>query len=109
MSKQRPKKHVFICVQSRPADHPKGSCGARGGEEILLEFQKEFQARNLWEGFSLANASCLGACEFGPTVLVYPESVMYGKVTKSDVKTIIEQHLLEDKPVTELQVPSDVW
>nr|VFK78776.1 MAG: (2Fe-2S) ferredoxin [Candidatus Kentron sp. SD] len=109
MSKQRPKKHVFICSQSRPADHPKGSCANRGCEEVLMQFQQEFQTRNLWENFSLASTSCLGACQFGPTVLVYPDGVMYGKVTGPDVKTIIEQHLLGDKPVTELRVPSDVW
>nr|VFK00654.1 MAG: (2Fe-2S) ferredoxin [Candidatus Kentron sp. LFY] len=109
MSKQRPKKHVFICTQSRPSNHPKGSCADRGCKEVLAEFQQEFVARDLWAEFSLASTSCLGACESGPAVLVYPESVMYGKVTKSDVKTIIEQHLLEDKPVTDLQAPSDVW
>nr|VFK54586.1 MAG: (2Fe-2S) ferredoxin [Candidatus Kentron sp. TUN]VFK57626.1 MAG: (2Fe-2S) ferredoxin [Candidatus Kentron sp. TUN] len=109
MSKKRPKKHVFVCTQSRPADHPKGSCAEHGCQEILTEFQQEFQARNLWEEFSLASTSCLGTCQLGPSVLVYPDSVMYGKVTKSDVKTIVEQHLLKNKPVAELQVPSDVW
>nr|VFK28250.1 MAG: (2Fe-2S) ferredoxin [Candidatus Kentron sp. MB]VFK32555.1 MAG: (2Fe-2S) ferredoxin [Candidatus Kentron sp. MB]VFK75976.1 MAG: (2Fe-2S) ferredoxin [Candidatus Kentron sp. MB] len=109
MSKQKPKKHVFVCAQSRPADHPKGSCDGHGCQEILNEFQQEFVTRNLWEEFSLASTSCLGTCGFGPSVLVYPDSVMYGKVTKSDVKTIIEQHLLDDKPVADLQVPADAW
>nr|VFJ67971.1 MAG: (2Fe-2S) ferredoxin [Candidatus Kentron sp. FW] len=105
----KPKKHVFICSQSRPADHPKGSCADHGCQEVMAEFQQEFQARNLWQEFSLAGTSCLGTCFFGPSVLVYPDSVMYGKVKKSDVKTIIDQHLLEDTPVADLQVPADVW
>lgn len=34
---------------------------------------------------------------------------MYGKVTKDDVKTIIDQHLLGGAPVEALQVPAEVW
>ncbi len=44
-----------------------------------------------------------------PSVLVYPEGVMYGAVGKDDVTAIIEEHLLGDKPVERLQVPADVW
>jgi (2Fe-2S) ferredoxin len=45
----------------------------------------------------------------GPSVLVYPEGVMYGKLKKEDVKTIIEQYLLGDEPVASLMVPAEVW
>jgi (2Fe-2S) ferredoxin len=42
-------------------------------------------------------------------VLVYPEGVMYGNVTKADVSEIFDAHLLGGKPVERLLVPSDVW
>jgi len=45
----------------------------------------------------------------GPSVLVYPEGIMYGKVGKDDVKTIIEQHLLGGTPVEALKAPAEVW
>jgi len=45
----------------------------------------------------------------GPSVLVYPEGVMYGKVKKDDVLTIIEQHLLGGEPVADLMVPAEIW
>jgi (2Fe-2S) ferredoxin len=45
----------------------------------------------------------------GPSVLVYPEGIMYGKVKKEQVKTIIEQHLLGGEPVESLIVPAEVW
>jgi (2Fe-2S) ferredoxin len=41
--------------------------------------------------------------------LVYPEGVMYGKVTKGDVAAIIEEHLLGDKPIERLKVPDFIW
>ena len=34
---------------------------------------------------------------------------MYGRVTKDDVKTIIDEHLLGGQPVAKLQVPAEVW
>lgn len=105
----RPEKHVFICTQNRPQGHPRGSCGSVGSAEIMNEFMMEIQNRNLFDRIALTNTGCMGPCMFGSSVLVYPEGVMYGKVKKADVKTIIEQHLLGGTPVAELQVPAEVW
>jgi (2Fe-2S) ferredoxin len=38
------------------------------------------------------------------SVLVYPEGVLYGRVTPNDVSEIIEQHLMLGNPVTRLVV-----
>ncbi len=105
----KPEKHVFVCTQSRPQGHPRGSCSSSGCAEVMNEFMNEIQAQNLFEKIALTNTGCLGPCMMGPSVLVYPEGVMYGKVTKEDVKAIIQQHLLEGKPVEKLQVPAEVW
>jgi (2Fe-2S) ferredoxin len=75
----------------------------------MSEFMNEIQARNLFEKIGLTNTGCLGPCTTGPNVLVYPEGIMYGKLKKDDVKTIIERHLLGGEPVAELQVPADIW
>ncbi|OQW94157.1 MAG: ferredoxin [Beggiatoa sp. IS2] len=107
----RPKKHVFICVQSRPPGHDRGSCTERGCGELVDEFIKEFNRRKLQETnlVAITTTSCLGPCKFGPNVLVYPEGVMYGKVTREDVAAIYDEHLLGDKPVERLKVPDFVW
>ena len=105
----RPEKHIFICTQNRPQGHPRGSCANEGGAEIMNEFMNEIQAQNLFEKIGLTNTGCMGPCMMGPNVLIYPEGVMYGKVTKADVKTIIEQHLLGGQPVAELMVPNEIW
>ena len=105
----RPEKHVFVCTQSRPQGHPRGSCASSGCAEVMNEFMNEIQAQNLFEKIALTNTGCMGPCMMGPSVLVYPDGVMYGKVSKEDVKKIIQQHLLEGNPLTELQVPSEVW
>ena len=105
----RPDKHVFICTQNRPQGHPRGSCTSKGCAEIMTEFMNEIQSRNLFEKIGLTNTGCMGPCMVGPSVLVYPEGIMYGNLQKSDVKTIIDQHLLGNEPVSDLMVQSEFW
>lgn len=105
----RPKKHVLVCVQSRPPGHPRGSCQAQGCGEVYQTFLAQFQEKNLWSEFLLTNTGCIGPCASGPSVLVYPEGVMYGGVTPADVAEIIEAHLQQDTPVERLKVPAAVW
>ena len=105
----KPKKHVFVCTQSRPADHPRGSCEAKGSAAVLQEFMRQFEQKQLWGRYAVAGSSCLGTCGTGPSVLVYPEGVMYGGVSKEDVTAIIEEHLLGGKPVERLKVPDVIW
>ena len=75
----------------------------------MTEFMNEIQSRNLFEKIGLTNTGCMGPCMMGPSVLVYPEGIMYGNLQKADVKTIIEQHLIGNEPVTDLMVPAEIW
>ncbi len=81
----------------------------RGGQELADTFAQEFESRNLWGRFKLNTTSCLGVCEEGPAILVYPGGTMYGKVKPEDVATIIDTHLIGDEPIEELKVSADLW
>lgn len=105
----RPPKHVFVCNQARPPGHPRGSCQAKGGNEILQTFWQQVQAGNLWDKFSVTYSGCLGPCDTGPNVLVYPEGVLYGGVSKEDVPEIIEKHLIGGEVVERLKVSENIW
>lgn len=105
----KPAKHVFVCNQSRPANHPRGSCQAKGGNEIIQAFWQQAQTRNLFDKFSATYSGCLGPCDSGPNVLVYPEGVLYSGVTKEDVVTIIDEHLIGGTVVERLKTPEGIW
>lgn len=105
----KPPKHVFVCNQARPPGHPRGSCQGKGGNDVLQAFWQQTQARNLWENFSVTYSGCLGPCDCGPNVLVYPEGVLYSGVTKEDVAEIIDKHLLGGEIVERLKAPESVW
>jgi (2Fe-2S) ferredoxin len=96
--------HIFVCENIRPEDDPKGCCSAKGSAEIRAAMKREIKQRGL-RGVVRANQSgCLDACEFGPSVVVYPEGIWYGGVTPEDVPEIMESHILGGKPVERLRI-----
>jgi (2Fe-2S) ferredoxin len=105
----KPQKHVFVCAQSRPAGHPRGSCSQKGGNELLQTFWRELQQRNLFDTIAITYSGCIGPCDNGPNVVVYPEGVMYSGVTKEDVTAIFDEHLIGGTPVARLRPPAGVW
>jgi len=105
----KPEKHVFICSQARPPGHPRGSCAEKGCRDVLDEFLFQFQQRQCFDKVAITATACLGPCGIGTNVLVYPEGVLYGAVTKADVAAIFDEHLLGGTPVERLMAPADVW
>lgn len=105
----KPEKHVFVCVQSRPEGHPRPSCAQKHCVEVADAFFQTLQDKMLFDKIQVTTTGCLGPCMAGPTVLVYPEGVMYGGLTKEDVPTIFEEHLINDRPVESLKMPAEFW
>jgi (2Fe-2S) ferredoxin len=105
----KPEKHVFVCSQNRPPNHPRGACAHHGSQELLQAFWQELQRRNLFEKIAVTYAGCLGPCDGGPNVVVYPEGVLYRGVQAADVATIFDEHLHGGTPVERLRAPAEVW
>ena len=105
----KPQRHVFVCTQNRPPAHPRGSCAAKGSTAVLQAFWGELQKRQAYEKVSITYSGCLGPCEQGTNVLVYPEGVLYSGVTLADVDEIFTSHLEGGNPVTRLLAAEAVW
>lgn len=100
-------KHIFICTNDRTAEDPRGCCKARGSEKIREAFKAEVKRRGL-KGRVRANAAgCLDHCEFGPTVVVYPEGVWYHVETEEDVREIMDDHIEGNRIVRRLAIYPD--
>lgn len=50
------------------------------------------------------NAGCLERCEFGPTMVVYPEGVWYHYETFEDVDEILNRHIIDGEYVHRLML-----
>jgi len=53
--------------------------------------------------------SCLGPCQMGPVMVVYPEGIWYVRVRESDVDEIWNSHLVNGQPVERLRLPDEFW
>ncbi|MCS7229389.1 MAG: (2Fe-2S) ferredoxin domain-containing protein [Candidatus Kryptonium sp.] len=98
------KKHIFICTNTRPPDHPRGSCGRKGAEDLLNKFRKKVAEIGLNKYVRVNSAGCLDACEYGPSLVIYPEAIWYGRVNENDIDKIVNEHLLEGKVIEELLI-----
>ncbi len=82
-------RYLFVCTNRRPDGHPKGSCAAKGSEEIVVRLKEALAKRGIAKDVVRACASsCLDMCETGTTVLQEPEHVAYGDVQMADVDAI---------------------
>ena len=99
--------HVFVCLNERTPDDPRGCCQARGSNEVLEALKTKLHAAGLKRIVRANRAGCLDQCAHGPTVVVYPDAVWYGGVRPSDVDEIIQSHLLGGRPVQRLVIPDE--
>ena len=100
-------KHIFICTNQRAAGAEKLSCGEEHGMEIVGAFKKKLKEKKLSIKVRAQKAGCLDICSYGQTVAVYPDGVFYVGVKMSDVDEIIEEHLVNNRPVQRLVLTPD--
>ena len=99
------KRHIFVCINERTPDDPRGSCSKLGSEALHARFKQEAQRLNLKDVVRANKAGCLDHCALGPSVVIYPEGVWYTVKTDSDVTEIMERHVIKGEVVTRLLMP----
>ncbi|MBL7884015.1 MAG: (2Fe-2S) ferredoxin domain-containing protein [Bacteroidia bacterium] len=97
-------KHIFICVNQRAEGAARKSCGEAHGMELVDVFKKKLKDKNLPIKLRVQKAGCLDICDFGQTLVLYPEGVFYVGVTVNDVDEIIETHIINNRIVERLKL-----
>lgn len=100
--------HLFFCQNQRQGDLP---CCANHGVESLRAYARERCKELGIHGpgeVRINKASCLGRCDRGPVVVVYPEGVWYSYIDRDDIDEIINAHLIAGVIVRRLRIdPED--
>ena len=73
------------------------TCKKQGAVKVLAAFEA-----NLVSEMTVIGSSCLGQCGNGPMVLIVPDMVWYSHVRPSEVKKVVEEHLLGGKRVEQM-------
>ncbi len=97
-------KHIFICINQRPESAPRKSCGENHGMEIVEAFKKKLKEKNLPIKIRAQKSGCLDICDFGQTLVIYPEGIFYVGVKLNDVDEIINEHIINNKVVERLKL-----
>ncbi len=83
-------RYLFVCTNRREEGNPKGSCAQKGSEEIVKRLKAALLERGLAKTVRACSSSCLDLCEFGASIVLEPDHVVYGHVTLADVDAIAD-------------------
>lgn len=84
-------RYLFVCTNRRADEDAKGSCAAKGSEEIRAALKEQVAARGLARVEArICKSSCLDQCSSGVCILVEPDHFFYGRVTLADLPEIVE-------------------
>jgi len=77
-------------------------CTVRGSRELAAAIEKILSEQGLSDRVELKVTGCLGFCEKGPLMLVFPGAILYQKVQPSDAGEIVEKTVLKNELVERL-------
>lgn len=97
-------RHIFICINERPEGHPKGCCLGKGSAALRDALKSAVHAAGAKDLVRINNAGCLDACEYGVAMVIYPEGIWYGGVTKEDAQEIVDRTILKGEVVERLLI-----
>lgn len=101
---KRFEKHIFVCENVRSDGHPRGCCSEKGSKELRQLFKDRLSQLGINSEVRANASGCLDACEFGITVVIYPEQTWYGNVKPEDVEEIIQKNIINNEPVERLMI-----
>jgi len=85
---------ISVCVST--------GCVALGAWRVMDALKAELEKQGIMDNVEIRETGCLGFCEQGPRVTIYPEEICYFKVKPEDVPEIVSKTILEKQAVERL-------
>lgn len=80
--------HVFVCTNDRHGERK--SC-ADGNSAQVRAALKQIVADRGWKGaVRVSQCGCMGLCNEGPNVMIYPQRAWFSAVSPWDVEAIVD-------------------
>lgn len=74
-------------------------CIALGAKDVVGAFKAELEKEGLKEDIEIKETGCLGSCELGPRVIIYPDEICYFKVKPEDIPEILSKIVIKRRIV----------
>jgi len=86
--------HVLVCAGA--------GCISSACKSVQNALQLSIVKHGLEKEIKVVETGCMGPCDLGPIIMVFPDGVFYRKLKPEDAEEIVAQHLLKGKLVTRL-------
>jgi (2Fe-2S) ferredoxin len=87
-------RHVFLCTGPSCCTPETGL----GAWEVL---KQQIKDKGLAATCARTKVGCLRICCHGPTMVIYPEGTWYHGMTAERIPRLVQEHLVEGKPIAE--------
>ncbi|MFW5782470.1 MAG: NADH-ubiquinone oxidoreductase-F iron-sulfur binding region domain-containing protein [Candidatus Muiribacteriaceae bacterium] len=83
--------HILICAGA--------GCISSGCKDVAEALNKSLSEHGVSEEVKVLETGCMGACEMGPIIVIYPEGVFYKKLKPEYMDEIVTEHVLKGRVV----------
>lgn len=82
------KVHCFVCTNDRHGERK--SCADGDPEAVRSLLKQKLKEKGWWgKQARVSSSGCLGLCNGGPNVVLYPDGTVFGAVSVDDVDKIL--------------------
>ncbi len=85
---------IAICVSA--------GCSSLGSLQVVKSFREELEKQGLADKVDIKTTGCMGFCELGPRLAIYPKEIFYFKVKPEDVPEIVSKTILKGEVIERL-------
>ncbi len=97
-------RHVFFCTNMRSGG--KKCCAQGDAQKIRAYAKSRLKQLGIHEKGAIrtSTSGCLGRCQEGPLLVIYPDNVWYTYSSEADIDEIIDSYLVNGEPVIRLLI-----
>ena len=85
------KRIIFVCCNQRKNNEE--CCNNSGGSEIRDKLKCIVEKYNLNKLVRIAKSGCMGKCDSGVNIMIFPENIWLKDVTDKNIAEIIRQYV----------------
>jgi NADH:ubiquinone oxidoreductase subunit F (NADH-binding)/(2Fe-2S) ferredoxin len=81
-----------------------GGCVSSRSPAVAEALEQGIASAGVSERARVVRVGCIGLCEAAPLVLVSPDGILYRNVDEDRARRIVAEHLVEDRPLEDLEL-----
>ncbi len=77
------------------------ACLSSGEEAVKNKLFELIKEKNLENDVKIIETGCMGPCQYGPVMIVYPDGSYYINLNEEKIEKVVNEHFIKGRPVKE--------